>query len=91
MEIIPPYLRIYQQLLKDLENAFPFLNVKGGNFKDKKVIGSVKYVERVQYIFKLTHKVRIQGQGAVFFYAFQKHRAIGYICHKMPSDIFKGP
>ena len=27
MEIIPPYLRIYQQILKDLENAFPFLNV----------------------------------------------------------------
>ena len=27
MEIIPPYLRIYHQLLKDLENAFPFLNV----------------------------------------------------------------
>ena len=26
MEIIPPYLRIYQQILKDLENAFPFLN-----------------------------------------------------------------
>ena len=23
MEIIPPYLRIYQQILKDLENAFP--------------------------------------------------------------------
>ena len=27
MEIIPPYLRIYQQILKDLEKAFPFLNV----------------------------------------------------------------
>ena len=27
MKIIPPYLRIYQQILKDLENAFPFLNV----------------------------------------------------------------
>ena len=27
MEIIPPYLRIYQQILKDLENALPFLNV----------------------------------------------------------------
>ena len=27
MENIPPYLRIYQQILKDLENAFPFLNV----------------------------------------------------------------
>ena len=27
MEIIPPNLRIYQQILKDLENAFPFLNV----------------------------------------------------------------
>ena len=27
MEIIPPYLRIYQQILKDLENAFPILNV----------------------------------------------------------------
>ena len=27
MEIIPPYLRIYQQILKDLENAIPFLNV----------------------------------------------------------------
>ena len=27
MEIIPPYLRIYQQILKALENAFPFLNV----------------------------------------------------------------
>ena len=27
MEIIPPYLRIYQQILKDHENAFPFLNV----------------------------------------------------------------
>ena len=27
MEIIPPYLRIYHQILKDLENAFPFLNV----------------------------------------------------------------
>ena len=26
MEIIPPYLRIYLQILKDLENAFPFLN-----------------------------------------------------------------
>ena len=27
MEIIPPYLRIYHQILKDLENALPFLNV----------------------------------------------------------------
>ena len=27
MKIIPPYLRVYQQILKDLENAFPFLNV----------------------------------------------------------------
>ena len=27
MEIIPPYLRIYQQIQKDLENAFPFHNV----------------------------------------------------------------
>ena len=27
MEIKPPYLRIYQQILKDLENALPFLNV----------------------------------------------------------------
>ena len=27
MEIIPPNLRIYQQILKDLENALPFLNV----------------------------------------------------------------
>ena len=27
MKIIPPYLRIYQQILKDLENALPFLNV----------------------------------------------------------------
>ena len=27
MEIIPPYLRIFQQILKDLENAFPFLYV----------------------------------------------------------------
>ena len=27
MKIIPPYVRIYQQILKDLENAFPFLNV----------------------------------------------------------------
>ena len=26
MEIIPPYLRFYQQILKDLENAFPYLN-----------------------------------------------------------------
>ena len=26
MKIIPPYLRIYQQILKDLENALPFLN-----------------------------------------------------------------
>ena len=26
MEIIPPYLRIYQQILKDLENALPFHN-----------------------------------------------------------------
>ena len=26
MEFIPPYLRIYHQILKDLENAFPFLN-----------------------------------------------------------------
>ena len=31
MEIIPPYLRIYQQILKDLENAFPFLNVPKPN------------------------------------------------------------
>ena len=27
MENIPPNLRIYQQILKDLENALPFLNV----------------------------------------------------------------
>ena len=27
MEIIQPYLRNYQQILKDLENALPFLNV----------------------------------------------------------------
>ena len=27
MEIIPPYLLIYQQILKDLENALPFLKV----------------------------------------------------------------
>ena len=27
MEIIPPYLRIYQQNLIDLENAFPYLKV----------------------------------------------------------------
>ena len=27
MKIIQPYLRIYQQILKDLENALPFLNV----------------------------------------------------------------
>ena len=27
MEIIQPYLRIYQQILKALENAFPYLNV----------------------------------------------------------------
>ena len=27
MVIIPPYIRIYQQILKDLENALPFLNV----------------------------------------------------------------
>ena len=27
MKIIPPYQRIYQQIHKDLENAFPFLKV----------------------------------------------------------------
>ena len=27
MVIIQPYLRIYQQILKDLENALPYLNV----------------------------------------------------------------
>ena len=27
MKIIPPYLRNYQQNLKDLENAYPFLKV----------------------------------------------------------------
>ena len=27
MEIIQPYLRFYQHILKDLENALPFLNV----------------------------------------------------------------
>ena len=29
MKNIPPYLRIYQQILKDLENAFPYLKVVG--------------------------------------------------------------
>ena len=26
LSLMPPYLRIYQQILKDLENALPFLN-----------------------------------------------------------------
>lgn len=37
-----------------IENLL-YLNVKGGNFKDKKVIGSVKYVERVPYFFNLNY------------------------------------
>ena len=31
MEIIPPYLRIYHQILKDLENDLPFLHVPKAN------------------------------------------------------------
>ena len=49
MEIIPPSLRIYQQILKDLENAFPFLNVPKAKAEDIKRLQKVieKRVEEI--------------------------------------------
>ena len=66
MEIIPPYLRIYQQILKDLENAIPFLNVpkpKAG--RKPKLTDIHKAANFILSYITNTNRIHIKGNVAV--------------------------
>ena len=54
MKIIPPYLRIYQQILKDLENAFPFLKVPKAKAGRKPKLTDI-HIAAIYILSYLTH------------------------------------
>ena len=58
MEIIPPYLRINQQILKDLENAFPYLNVPKAKAGRKPKLTDIQ----IAAILHLHNPVRLSGE-----------------------------
>ena len=79
MKIIPPYLRIYQQILKDLENAFPFLNVPKPKAGRKPKLTDT----HIAAILILSYKVK----GAKDYYILLKVQGLACLLKKM--DFFK--